>query len=96
MSKKLDDLYEKKESLHKGLFSRAKDAMAAHFKRMDDATPTLGRSPEPSKTPNLGQLPDNKYSWKKGLIGAALGDAIAGPLGGIAGSMIAQKFGKKK
>ena len=106
MTKRLRELIGEKESLHKGLFSRAKDAMAAHFKRMDDATPTLGRSsehPQPKhivkKMPNLGQKPseDGGPDYTKAMLAGIVGGVVAGPVGaGVGLGYGLKKFRKQK
>ena len=90
MVKKLEELYEK-TSLHKSLWSRAKEGLErvkarhdAGFKKFQQIKQAPGPIPHPID-PNLGQKdvekPKKGNDWGKAALGAAVGGIAAGPIG---------------
>jgi hypothetical protein len=92
MMKKLSTLYEK-QSMHRGLFSRIKDAWNSE----SNAKPF---PPEPPKkvTPNLGQKPseDGGVDVTKTLLTTIAGGVIGGPIGAGIGTAVGMKYFRKK
>ena len=100
MSKKLDDLYEKKESLHKGLFSRGYSKV---YNWVDKNLPHNHLSqPKPKKVeePNLGQKdvekPKKGIDWGQAAAAGWLGGSVGGFPGSVAAGYLAAKLSKKK